>query len=97
MSTKRSKRHQLIVRVSNMNREYDKNHGIKVHDPIFIMLGIKHTPKKRYKNIMAEHQHRIAKEFPNDVCYKDRKTRHIRQIIEAVKGTDRLKGTGTIK
>lgn len=28
MSTKRSKRHQLIVRVSNMNREYDKNHGI---------------------------------------------------------------------
>ena len=44
MSSKRAKRHQLIVRVSNGNRAQNKRAGRKIHD---IALMPFRTPKLR--------------------------------------------------
>lgn len=52
MSSKRAKRHQLIVRASNGNRAQNKRAGLKVHD--VMLMPFRTTPKPRFRNLQSE-------------------------------------------
>lgn len=52
MSSKRAKRHQLIVRVSNDNRATNKQFGLKARD-VDVMLMPFRTPKLRCRNLQS--------------------------------------------
>lgn len=57
MSSKRAKRHQLIVRVSNDNRAQNKRAGRKFHEiyiKFFCIPEVRLDLKPRYRNIKKE-------------------------------------------
>lgn len=95
MSTKRSKRHQLIVRASNHTRAIIKQEGKKFLDATLYFNGIEKTQKLRSKSILAEWQKEDARQKSQAVNYKDKKTVEIRWIVE--QHLHVFKGLGTIK
>lgn len=94
MSSKRAKRHQLIVRVSNGNRAQNKRAGLKVHD---VMLMPFRTPKLRCRNLQSELSRVWRREHPYFGSYKQHKTEVIRFVVWQLELTGKLKGMGTIK
>lgn len=94
MSSKRAKRHQLIVRVSNGNRAQNKRAGLKVHD---VMLMPFRTPKLRFRNLQSELFRVWYREHPYAGNYKQHKTEMIRLAVWMLEPAGKLKGMGTIK
>lgn len=78
MSSKRAKRHQLIVRVSNGNRTTNKQFGFKVRD---VMLMPFRTPKLRCRNLQSEFRRVYRREHPYAGSYKQYKTETIRFVL----------------
>lgn len=99
MSTKRAKRHQLIVCVSNGNRAQNKRAGRKFHE---IYIKFFYNPearfglKPRYRNIKKELRRERHREEPYTGSYKQHKAKIIRLLISEL-GPRRTKGMGTIK
>lgn len=86
MSTKRAKRHQLIVRGNNIRRAYKKHHCFKkrTRGPLwlFTFRRIECGSKMRYKNVATELYRGIAHSHPRfDTC-----TDQIRIVTETLKG-----------
>lgn len=94
MSSKRAKRHQLIVRVSNGNRTTNKQCGFKVRD---VMLMPFRTPKLRCRNLQSELWRVWCREHPYAGSYKQHKTEMIRVAVWMLEPAGKLKGMGTIK
>lgn len=94
MSSKRAKRHQLIVRVSNANRAQNKRAGLKVHD-VMLMPFLK--PKQRFRNLQSEFRRVYLREHPYVGSYKQHKTEMIRFVVWQLEPEGKLKGMGTIK
>ncbi len=94
MSSKRAKRHQLIVRVSNGNRAQNKKSGFKARD---VMLMPFRTPKLRCRNLQGELLRVYRREHPYAGSYKQYKTEMIRFLVWDLEPTGKLKGMGTIK
>lgn len=94
MSSKRAKRHQLIVRVSNGNRAQNKQSGSKAHE---IMLMPFRTPKLRCRNLQSELRRVWYREHPYAGNYKQHKTEMIRFAVLTLEPEGKLKGMGTIK
>lgn len=94
MSSKRAKRHQLIVRVSNGNRAQNKQSGSKAHE---IMLMPFRTPKLRCRNLQSELSRVWCREHPYAGSYKQHKTEMIRFAVWMLEPEGKLKGMGTIK
>lgn len=96
MSSKRAKRHQLIVRVSNDNRATNKQFGLKARD-VDVMLMPFRTPKLRYRNLQSELRRVWCREHPYAGSYKQHKTEMIRFAVLTLEPEGKLKGIGTIK
>lgn len=96
MSTKRAKRHQLIVRVSNDNRATSKQFGLKARD-VDVMLMPFRTPKLRCRNLQSELRRVWCREHPYAGSYKQHKTEMIRVAVWMLEPAGKLKGMGTIK
>ena len=94
MSSKRAKRHQLIVRVSNVNRTTNKQCGFKVRD---VMLMPFRTPKLRCRNLQSELWRVWCREHPYAGNYKQHKTEMIRFAVWTLEPEGKLKGIGAIK
>lgn len=94
MSSKRAKRHQLIVRVSNGNRANNKRFGLKERD---VMLLPFRTPKLRCQNLQSEFSRVWRREHPYVGSYKQHKTEMIRVAVWMLEPSGKLKGMGTIK
>lgn len=94
MSSKRAKRHQLIVRVSNGNRAQNKRAGRKIRD---IALMPFRTPKLRCRNLQSELLRVWSQEHPYAGSYKQHKTEMIRLAVWMLEPAGKLKGMGTIK
>ena len=94
MSSKRAKRHQLIVRVSNVNRANNKRAGRKIHD---IALMPFRTPKLRCQNLQSEFSRVWRREHPYAGSYKQHKTEMIRVAVWMLEPSGKLKGMGMIK
>lgn len=94
MSSKRAKRHQLIVRVSNGNRTNNKRFGFKERD---VMLLPFRTPKLRCRNLQSEFSRVWRREHPYAGNYKQHKTETIRFAVWMLEPEGKLKGMGTIK
>lgn len=94
MSSKRAKRHQLIVRVSNGNRAQNKQLGFKVCD-VMLMPFLK--PKQRFRNLQSEFRRVYRREHPYAGNYKQHKTEMIRFAVWTLEPEGKLKGMGTIK
>lgn len=94
MSSKRAKRHQLIVRVSNANRANNKRFGFKERD---VMLLPFRTPKLRCRNLQSEFSRVWRREHPYAGSYKQHKTEMIRVAVWMLEPAGKLKGMGTIK
>lgn len=94
MSSKRAKRHQLIVRASNGTRAENKQSGSKAHE---IMLMPFRTPKLRCRNLQSELLRVYRREHPYAGSYKQYKTEMIRFLVWQLEPTGKLKGMGTIK
>lgn len=93
MSSKRAKRHQLIVRVSNGNRAQNKQLGLKARE---VMLIPFRTPKLRFRNLQSEFRRVYRQEHPY-ANYKQHKTEMIRFAVWTLEPEGKLKGIGTIK
>ena len=93
MSSKRAKRHQLIVCVSNGNRAQNKRAGLKVHDVVLMPFR---TPKPRFRNLKSEFRRIYRREHPY-TNYKQHKTEMIRFAVWTLEPEGKLKGMGTIK
>ena len=93
MSSKRAKRHQLIVRVSNANRAQNKQLGFKVCD-VMLMPFLK--PKQRFRNLKSYFRRVYRREYPY-ANYKQHKTEMIRFAVWTLEPEGKLKGMGTIK
>lgn len=93
MSSKRAKRHQLIVRVSNENRADNKRAGRKISD---VALMPFRTPKLRCRNLQSELRRIYRREHPY-TNYKQYKTEMIRFAVWTLEPAGKLKGMGTIK
>lgn len=93
MSSKRAKRHQLIVRVSNKNRADNKRAGRKISD---VALMPFRTPKLRCHNLQSEFSRVWRREHPY-ANYKQHKTEMIRFAVWTLEPEGKLKGMGTIK
>ncbi len=99
MSSKRAKRHQLIVRVSNGNRAQNKRAGRKFHEiyiKFFCIPEVRLDLKPRYRNIKKELRREWHREEPYTGSYKQHKVKIIRLLISEL-GPRRTKGMGTIK
>ena len=96
MSSKRAKRHQLIVRVSNDNRATNKQLGLKARD-VDVMLMPFRTPKLRCRNLQSELRRVWCREHPYAGSYKQHKTEMIRFAVWMLEPSGKLKGMGTIK
>ena len=99
MSSKRAKRHQLIVRFSNAKRAEDKRSGFKHHESYLWLFYIPESRidlKPRYRNVRKEVQRKVHQEEPYTGNYKQDKAKIIRLIISEL-GPRKLKGMGTIK
>lgn len=94
MSSKRAKRHQLIVRVSNGNRADNKRAGRKIPD---VALMPFRTPKLRCRNLQSEFRRVYRREHPYAGNYKQHKTEMIRFAVWTLEPAGKLKGMGTIK
>lgn len=94
MSSKRAKRHQLIVRVSNGNRADNKRAGRKISD---VALMPFRTPKLRCRNLQSELSRVWRREHPYAGNYKQHKTEAIRFAVWMLEPAGKLKGMGTIK
>ncbi|WP_270649112.1 hypothetical protein [Limosilactobacillus mucosae] len=94
MSSKRAKRHQLIVRVSNDNRANNKRFGFKERD---VMLLPFRTPKLRCRNLQSEFSRVWRREHPYAGSYKQHKTEMIKVAVWMLEPAGKLKGMGTIK
>lgn len=94
MSSKRAKRHQLIVRVSNENRADNKRAGRKISD-VALMPFLK--PKQRFRNLKSEFRRIYRREHPYAGNYKQHKTEMIRFAVWMLEPAGKLKGMGTIK
>lgn len=92
MSSKRAKRHQLIVRVSNGNRAENKQSGSKWHGTMLMPR----TPKPRFRNLRSEFRRIYRREHPY-ANYKQHKTEMIRFAVWTLEPEGKLKGMGTIK
>lgn len=93
MSSKRAKRHQLIVRASNGNRAQNKQLGLKARE---VMLIPFRTPKLRFRNLQSELWRVYRREHPY-ANYKQHKTEMIRFAVWTLEPEGKLKGIGTIK
>lgn len=93
MSSKRAKRHQLIVRASNGNRAQNKQLGLKARE---VMLIPFRTPKLRFRNLQSELLRVYRREYPY-ANYKQHKTEMIRFAVWTLEPEGKLKGIGTIK
>lgn len=99
MSSKRAKRHQLIVCVSNGNRAQNKRAGRKLHEiyiKFFCIPEVRLDLKPRYRNIKKELRREWHREEPYTGSYKQHKAKIIRLLISEL-GPRRTKGMGTIK
>lgn len=96
MSSKRAKRHQLIVRVSNGNRAQNKQFGIKARD-VDVMLMPFRTPKLRCQNLQSEFSRVRCRKHPYAGNYKQHKTEMIRFAVWTLEPEGKLKGMGKIK
>lgn len=99
MSSKRAKRHQLIVCVSNGNRAQNKRSGFKHHESylwLFYIPEARIDLKPRYRNVGKEVQRKVHREEPYTGNYKQDKAKIIRLLISEL-GPRKLKGMGTIK
>lgn len=94
MSSKRAKRHQLIVRASNVNRAQNKQLGLKERE---VMLMPFRTPKLRFRNLQSELLRVWYREHPYAGNYKQHKTEMIRFAVWTLEPEGKLKGIGTIK
>ena len=94
MSSKRAKRHQLIVRASNGNRAENKQSGLKWHGTMLMPFR---TPKPRFRNLQSEFRRIYRREHPYAGSYKQYKTEMIRFLVWDLEPTGKLKGMGTIK
>lgn len=94
MSSKRAKRHQLIVRASNGRRADNKRFGFKERD---VMLLPFRTPKLRCRNLQSEFSRVWRREHPYAGSYKQHKTEMIRVAVWMLEPAGKLKGMGTIK
>lgn len=93
MSSKRAKRHQLIVRASNGRRAENKRSGRKISD---VALMPFRTPKLRCRNLQSELRRIYRREHPY-TNYKQYKTEMIRFAVWTLEPAGKLKGMGTIK
>lgn len=94
MSSKRAKRHQLIVRASNGNRAQNKQLGLKARE---VMLMPFRTPKLRFRNLQSELFRVWYREHPYAGSYKQHKIEMIRFAVWMLEPEGKLKGMGTIK
>lgn len=94
MSSKRAKRHQLIVRASNGTRAENKQSGSKGR---VVMLMPFRTPKLRCRNLQSELRRVWCREHPYAGSYKQHKTEMIRFAVWTLEPEGKLKGIGTIK
>lgn len=95
MSSKRAKRHQLIVRASNGIRAENKQSGSKWHGTMLLMPF--QTPKPRFRNLQSEFRRVRCRKHPYAGSYKQHKTEMIRFAVWTLEPEGKLKGMGTIK
>lgn len=94
MSSKRAKRHQLIVRASNGIRAENKQSGSKWHGTMLLMPF--RTPKPRFRNLQSELRRIYRREHPY-ANYKQHKTEMIRFAVWTLEPEGKLKWMGMIK
>lgn len=94
MSSKRAKRHQLIVRASNGTRAENKQSGLKWHGTMLMPFR---TSKPRFRNLQSEFRRVYRREHPYAGNYKQHKTEMIRFAVWMLEPSGKLKGMGTIK
>ncbi|VTZ90327.1 hypothetical protein LMUP508_01121 [Limosilactobacillus mucosae] len=99
MSSKRAKRHQLIVIRSNSERADTKHCGFKMYPLIREALknSVCSTPKPRLKNWNIAISQEISRAKPSLMRYKDKRTEMFRMLLFLYEPTGKLKGLGTIK
>lgn len=99
MSSKRAKRHQLIVRASNGRRAENKRSGFKHHESYLWLFCIPESRidlKPRCRNLQSELRRIYRREHPY-TNYKQYKTEMIRFAVWTLEPAGKLKGMGTIK
>lgn len=97
MSSKRARRHQILVLANNRRRKISKQTGLTTHFRTGIPENKDYPAKYRDRNIEAEKARWFRKHYPLNGRYKDEKTIAIYEIVALLEQFGHLKGVKKIK